>query len=193
MGVLPKVRNGPTLSVFSVKKKVCKLMAKYFPVCSVRISALRAAGYKVGNAVYVGEELHVTDEVDCRAGRLTIGDRVAIAQRVMIILSSYANNSLYRDLFGSTFGDVVIERDAWIGAGAIILPNVTIGEGSIVGAGSVVTKSVPPLTIVAGNPARVIRQVELHITEPLTPAAQNRPQNHGATNDAQLHTSSGPG
>jgi acetyltransferase-like isoleucine patch superfamily enzyme len=165
MGVLTKARNRPTLSVFSVKKKVCKLVAKYFPVCAVRISALRAAGYKVGNAVYVGEELHVTDEVDCSSLSLTIGDRVAIAQRVIIILSSYANNSLYRDLFGSTFGEVVIERDAWIGAGAIILPNVTIGEGSVVGAGSVVTRSVPSFTIVAGNPARTIRQVELHGAE----------------------------
>jgi acetyltransferase-like isoleucine patch superfamily enzyme len=165
MGGLSKVRNGPTLSIFSVKKKVCKLVAKYFPVCSVRISALRAAGYKVGDAVYVGEELHVTDELDCDTGSLTIGDRVAIAQRVIIILSSYANNSLYRDLFGSTFGEVVVERDAWIGAGVIILPNVTIGEGSVVGAGSVVTRSVPPFTIVAGNPARAIRQVELHGTE----------------------------
>jgi acetyltransferase-like isoleucine patch superfamily enzyme len=165
MRALTNARNSPTLSAFTVKKKVCKLVAKYFPLCSVRISALRAAGYKVGNAVYVGEEFHVTDELDRSAGNLTIGDRVAIAQRVMIILSSYANNSLYRDLFGATFGDVAIERDAWIGAGAIILPNVTIGEGSVVGAGSVVTRSVPPFTIVVGNPAKAIRQVKLHRTE----------------------------
>lgn len=53
-----------------------------------------------------------------------------------------------------------IERNAWIGFSACVLPGVTIGEGSIVGARSVVTADVPPFTIVAGNPARVIRQLE---------------------------------
>ena len=53
-----------------------------------------------------------------------------------------------------------IKHCAWIGAGAIILPEVTIGEYSIVGAGSVVTKDVEPYTIVAGNPCRVIGHIE---------------------------------
>ncbi len=56
---------------------------------------------------------------------------------------------------------VVIEEDATVGPGAIILPNVTIGRGSIVTAGSVVTKSVPPKTIVQGNPARPIATVDI--------------------------------
>jgi maltose O-acetyltransferase len=144
-----------------IRKKFLKLIAKYFPVCAIRILALRGAGYLVGRDVYIGEELHITDELEDRPCPLSIGDRVAIAQRVMIILSSYANNSLYREIFGVTIGRVAIARDAWIGAGTIILPNVTIGEGSVVGAGSVVTQDVAPFTIVAGNPARLIRHVEL--------------------------------
>lgn len=55
---------------------------------------------------------------------------------------------------------VHICRWGWIGAGATILPGITIGENSVVGAGSVVTKDVEPNTIVAGNPARVIRRIE---------------------------------
>lgn len=55
---------------------------------------------------------------------------------------------------------VHICRRAWIGAGASILPGVTIGENSVVGAGSVVTKDVPADTIVAGNPARIIRKID---------------------------------
>jgi galactoside O-acetyltransferase len=54
---------------------------------------------------------------------------------------------------------VTIESKAWIGFNVIILKGVTIGEGAIVGAGSVVTKDVPPYTIVGGNPARVIREI----------------------------------
>jgi acetyltransferase-like isoleucine patch superfamily enzyme len=149
------------LHLSRVRKKCLKLTAKYFPVCAIRILALRGAGYSVGRDVYIGEELHVTDELDDSACALSIGDRVAIAQRVLIVLSSYANNSLYRETFGATFGRVAIARDAWVGAGVIILPNVTIGEGAVVGAGSVVTRDVAPFTIVAGNPARLIRYVEL--------------------------------
>jgi acetyltransferase-like isoleucine patch superfamily enzyme len=55
---------------------------------------------------------------------------------------------------------ILVERNVWIGFDACVLPGVTIGEGSVVGAKSVVTQSVPPFTVVAGNPARVIRQLE---------------------------------
>ncbi len=58
-------------------------------------------------------------------------------------------------------GGVIIEDDCWIGAGAIILNGITIGKGSVVGAGSVVTKDVPPYTIVAGNPARKIKDIPI--------------------------------
>jgi acetyltransferase-like isoleucine patch superfamily enzyme len=54
---------------------------------------------------------------------------------------------------------VVIEEDASVGPGALVLPNVTIGRGSIVTAGSVVTTSVPPMTMVQGNPARPIARI----------------------------------
>ena len=55
---------------------------------------------------------------------------------------------------------VLLKKNSWIGAGAIILPGVTVGENSIVGAGSVVTKDVPDNTIVVGNPAKVVRNVQ---------------------------------
>lgn len=58
------------------------------------------------------------------------------------------------------FGKIVIEDDVYIGSCSLILPGVTIGEGSLVAAGSVVTKSVPPHVVVGGNPARVICSAE---------------------------------
>lgn len=140
-------------------KKTWKLTAKYFPLNRIRVFALRRAGYSVGESVYVGEELHITDILETRECMLSIGDRVAIAQRVTIILASDPNWSRLAEKIPPVRGTVQIENDAWIGAGAIILPNVVIGEGAIVGAGSVVTKNVEPWTIVAGCPAKFIREV----------------------------------
>jgi acetyltransferase-like isoleucine patch superfamily enzyme len=141
-------------------KKLFKIVAKYFPHNTVRLWALRQAGYSVGKEVYIGEELHVTDDLDNNVCSLCIGDRVAIAQRVMLILSSYPNNSRLSGKVETVLGKITICDDAWIGAGVIILPNVTIGEQAIVGAGAVVTKDVPPRTIVVGNPAHVLRVID---------------------------------
>lgn len=61
------------------------------------------------------------------------------------------------------FGKVIIEDWAYIGSESLIMPGVTIGEGALVGAGSVVTKSVPPYTVVGGNPAHVLCTVDEYI------------------------------
>jgi acetyltransferase-like isoleucine patch superfamily enzyme len=145
----------------AVLRKLALLVAKYFPLNVVRTSALRAAGYAVGQDVYIGEEVHVTDDVlDSHANtHLMIGDRVSISQRVLIILSSHPNQSRLRESFEISSGVVRIEDDAWIGAGAIILPNVTIGKMSVIGAGSIVTRDVPPLSVAVGNPARIMRSL----------------------------------
>jgi acetyltransferase-like isoleucine patch superfamily enzyme len=55
------------------------------------------------------------------------------------------------------FGEVTVEDGCDLGVGAVLLPGVRIGEGAIVGAGSVVTRNIPPFTVAAGNPARVLR------------------------------------
>ncbi len=67
-----------------------------------------------------------------------------------------------------------IERNVWIGFDACVLPGVTIGEGSVVGAKSVVTESVPPFTVVAGNPARVIRKLDSDTKQIAEPSQQTR-------------------
>jgi acetyltransferase-like isoleucine patch superfamily enzyme len=144
----------------AIRKKFAKGVAKSFPLNAVRVFALRVAGYGVGRSVYVGTELHVTDDLQSDACSLSIGDRVAIAQRVLIILSSHPNNSRLREEVGVVNGSVTICDDAWIGAGAILLPNVKVGEQAIVAAGAIVTKDVPARTVVAGNPARFLRSLE---------------------------------
>jgi len=94
------------------------------------------------------------------AGGLTVGKRVGIAPHVCILTSKHADPG--RDLpimdGALELAPVTLEDGCDVGIGAIILPGVTVGEGAQVGAGAVVTRSVPPLSVVAGNPARVLRQ-----------------------------------
>ena len=89
------------------------------------------------------------------AGGITIEDEAMIAANVQLI----SNNHDLDNRWIITCKPVRICRRAWIGAGATILSGVTIGENSVVGAGSVVTHDVEPNTIVAGNPARLIRRI----------------------------------
>lgn len=90
-------------------------------------------------------------------GGITIGNDVFIGPKVNLITINHDPNP---DNRSATCGrPVVIEDKVWIGINATILPGVRIGYGAIVGAGSVVTRDVPPMTIVAGNPARIIKQI----------------------------------
>lgn len=89
------------------------------------------------------------------AGGITLEDHVMIAANVQLI----SNNHDLEDRMVITCKPVVIRRNAWIGAGATILPGVEIGENAVVGAASVVTRDVPANVIVAGNPARLIRKI----------------------------------
>ena len=89
------------------------------------------------------------------AGGIIIDDDAQIAANVQIISNNHDLDN--RNII--TCKPVHICRRTWIGAGATILPGVTIGENSVVGAASVVTRDVPPDTIVAGNPAKLIRRI----------------------------------
>lgn len=90
-------------------------------------------------------------------GGIDIGNDVFIGPKVNLIT---INHDIDPDNRSATYGRrIVIEDKVWIGINSTILPGVRIGYGSIVGAGSVVTKDVEPMTIVAGNPARVIKKI----------------------------------
>lgn len=100
--------------------------------------------------------------------KLIIGNYVCIASGVIILMGGNHNHhpewvTVYPfvDQIETSYapkGDTLIESDAWIGMNAMIMPGVTIGEGAIVAAGSVVAKDVPPYTIVGGNPAKEIKK-----------------------------------
>jgi acetyltransferase-like isoleucine patch superfamily enzyme len=107
----------------------------------------------VGRNVFVNQNCTFYD-----LGGLDIGDDVMIGPNVSIITSAHPiEPSQRRDFVVAK--PIVIERNVWIATGATIIGGVTVGENSVVAAGSVITKDVPPNTLVGGNPARVIRSI----------------------------------
>lgn len=108
---------------------------------------------RVGRNVFINQNCTMYD-----LGAIDIGDDVMIGPNVSIITSSHPIGPSQRRA-SVIAKPIVIERNVWIAAGATIIGGVTVGENSVVAAGSVVTKDVPANTLVGGNPARVIRSI----------------------------------
>ncbi|MDB6001720.1 MAG: Galactoside O-acetyltransferase [Rhizobacter sp.] len=107
----------------------------------------------VGRNVFVNQNCTFYD-----LGGLDIADDVMIGPNVSLITTGHPIEPSLRHAF-VVAKPIVIERNVWIAASATIIGGVTVGENSVIAAGSVVTKDVPPNTLVGGNPARVIRSI----------------------------------
>lgn len=130
-------------------------------------------GRKVDDSFVLAPPFYTTGGLDIRVGRnvfinqnctfydlggLDIGDDVMIGPNVSLITSGHPIAPSQRRN-GVIAKPIVIGKNVWIAAGATIIGGVTVGENSVVAAGSVVTRDVPPNTLVGGNPARVIRSI----------------------------------
>ena len=124
----------------------------------------------IGCNIFLGDNVLINQNCTfLDLGTITIGDRVLVAPDVKIYTATHplTANERCRETFDGNaeifniVKPVTIGNDVWIGGGAIILPGVSIGNGAVVGAGSVVTKNIPENTVVAGNPAKVIKKLSL--------------------------------
>lgn len=109
----------------------------------------RLSNLKVGKGSFVGKDTFIQLHA-----KVSIGDNVAINDSVKILTGSHDINSYDWNLLTAP---ISIGNYAWIATNSIILPGITIGEGAVVAAGSVVTKNVDPFTVVGGNPARLLK------------------------------------
>ena len=145
---------------------------------ATRTALLRAAGVKIGHHSLIQGKLRVTgrgnpcelltigDETLITGGLhvdlgapLRIGNWVRIGHDVSLLTINHVVGPASFRAGESFFGEIVIEDGCWLASRCTVLPNVVIGAGSIVAAGSVVTRNVPPHTLVAGVPARVVREL----------------------------------
>lgn len=107
---------------------------------------------RMGNNVFINAGCHFQDQ-----GGITIGHNTMIGHNVVLAtLNHDLDPEKRRDLHPAP---IVIERDVWIGSSVTVTPGVTIGEGSVIAAGAVVTKDVPPHVVAGGVPAKIIRQL----------------------------------
>ena len=144
----------------------------------VRSTLYRFAGMNVANAIVwgpivvrpigacpnitIGDGCFLNTETrfGCAGATVTLHNDVQIGPRVSFECVNHGLEFVIGKGRGAISKPIVVEKGVWIGACATILPGVTIGEGAVVAAGAVVTKDVPPRTVVAGVPARILRSTD---------------------------------
>ena len=151
----------PVEPIFSgMKNRFLETLARFAPgITTWRVRLHRWRGVRIGTDVHIGADVLMETGFP---SWISIGNGVQIGMRSTII--AHYHGLLPKDEDLKDYVSVRIEDDVNIGAGVIILPNVTIGHGAVVTAGSVVTSSVPPLTVVQGNPAKPIARCGVPLT-----------------------------
>jgi acetyltransferase-like isoleucine patch superfamily enzyme len=145
-----------------IKNRILEALARFAPGAStLRVRLHRWRGVKIGTGVHIGSDVLIETAFP---QWVSIGSEVQIGIRTTILAHLHTLPPRTGKLEDREYVSVRIEDEVNIGPGAIILPNVTIGRGAVVTAGSVVTSSVPPLTMVQGNPARPIAQCGIPLT-----------------------------
>jgi maltose O-acetyltransferase len=159
--------------------KVLATMLPHYVGSRLRARILRLAGFQIGSGcMFLGMPTFIGGpglekrlkmgnncilNVNCLfdlCGVVTFGSHVSLGPEVMFITGSHEMNSSGKRA-GKVFPEPITVHDGtWLGARVVVLPGITIGAGSIVGAGAVVTRNVPPNTVVGGVPARIIRRME---------------------------------
>lgn len=146
LGLAPLIHNRGTLKLGNEVKLEAPIRRIYFNVWP-------------GAELILGDEVEVNDgaRFDCTCS-VQIGDRVRVGFGAVILDNHF--HTIEDRLLRPAGQPVVLEDDVWVAANTMILAGVRVGEGSVVAAGSVVPRDVPPLSVVAGSPARVIEELD---------------------------------
>ena len=143
----------------SASDKIFQTLALCAPHPGIVVFFHRLRGVRIGRHVFIGQYVKIDGRYP---SQVTLEPYVSLGMDTMIFAHSDPAYSyeLEDTYYPAKVAPTVVKRGAWIAPGVIVLAGVTIGEYSVVGAGSVVTKNVEPYTVVAGNPARVIKKLD---------------------------------
>lgn len=148
-------------------KKIKYLFNLYVKFRGNKTAYLRYSGVRIGNSCQI---LNRVEGFGSEPWLIEIGNNVTIAAGVYLLTHDGASR-LFRNTivnsspFGNRFGRISILDNCFIGVNSVVLPGITIGPNSIVGAGSVVSKNVPPNTVVGGNPAKELSNLDEYIVK----------------------------
>lgn len=158
-------QHGYTGRLASVRYLLAKLsdyflmqIAYHSPLASLRVICQRKRGVQIGDGVLIGYNVMI-DPIFPEY--IQIGDGASLAGQNWVLAHS-TPLEYHKNDFESFVAPVTIGKNAWLTIGAVVLPGVTIGEGAVVAAGSVVTNDIPAHTFAGGVPAKVIRPLSRH-------------------------------
>lgn len=148
-----------------IPKAYQKFLASYYPDARVRKVYLEKLGVDFGENSFVNMGFVKVPNTQGKY-KVIVGKNVSIGPNVVCICEATANNGVEINTYSyvsekaSAMGNIVLEDEVWIGANVTILPGITVGRCSIVGAGSVVTKNIEPYSVYVGVPAKKIRNIK---------------------------------
>ncbi|OQX59322.1 MAG: transferase [Helicobacteraceae bacterium 4484_230] len=155
---LPRLKISDKIRYRLLRLAGMKIHGRCMILSPLRIRPIGGAeNIEIGRGTFINSDIRfgVPD------GKVVIGNNVLIGARVSFETVGHLTSYTPGKMRKRTTGSIVVGNDVWIGAGVIIVQGVTIGDGAIVAAGSVVTRSVEPNTIVGGVPAKFIKNVEV--------------------------------
>lgn len=155
---IPRRRRGgpfaPGGAIWGMKNRLLQVLVRYAPgATSLRVWMHRSRGVHVGENCFISTDALIETS---KPHLVWIGNGVDVGVRATILAHFRGGIKADRKENEADAISVRIEDDVLIGAGAIVLPNVTIGHGSVITAGSVVSRSIPPMVMASGNPAKPV-------------------------------------
>ena len=165
----PRLRLAHLLLALCPRLCLSRLRTRVYRACGIRIGprslihgtmSLMGSG-RIWDRLCIGADCQITTPICLELGeRITIGDRVVIGHHATIMTTTHEIGGPGQRCGPRVYAPVAIEDGCWIGAHATVLPGVTIGSGSVVAAGAVVVRDVPPHSLAGGVPARVLRSLD---------------------------------